>query len=112
MVLSKGAEPPGVRGSAPLGIWGVGEVYSGGSGDKSGAIGCVVCRVRVGLSISTGWGSRWRMGGRGQGNSMNSLGVLSSVGRAGSALGVLGMWLCAGDYAISVGLRAMHEVTM
>ena len=50
------------------------------------------------------------MRGRDQGNSMNSVGVWSSVGRAGSALGVPGKRLCAGGYTIAVVCRVMHEV--
>ena len=108
--MSKGAEPPGTRGSAPPGVWGVGGVYSGGSGDRAGVTGCVACGVRAGLATGTGWGARWRIRGRDQGNGMNSVGVWSSMGRAGSILGVPGRRLCAGGYTIAVVCRAMGEV--
>ena len=88
MVLSKGAEPPGANGLVAPSIWGVGGVYSRGSSDRAGVMGCVACGVRTGLGTGTGWGARWRMRGRGQGNSMNSVlqkgfGLSSSPGLCG-----------------------------
>ena len=50
------------------------------------------------------------MGGGGQGKGMNSVGSQSSAGRAGTALGVPGMQLCDGVYAIAVDFRVTHEV--
>ena len=73
-------------------------------------MGCVACRVRAGLVMGTEWGTRWRMSGGGKGNGINSVGVWSSMERATSTLGELGMWFCSGAYAIAVGFRAMHEV--
>ena len=52
------------------------------------------------------------MGGKGQGNGINSVGVHSSAEREGSALTVLGIRVCAGYCTILVVIRVMHEVTM
>ena len=75
MVLSKGAEPPSVRGSVPPGVWRVGEVYSRGSRDRAGATGSMAFGVSAGLVMGMGWGARWRLGSRGQGNGMNCGGL-------------------------------------
>ena len=86
-VLKKGADPPGVTRSAPLGVWGAVWVSSRGSGKSTYAVG----RVRAGLVMCAGWRTRWGAGARRQGNGMNCMGVKSGAGGAGSTLGVLGI---------------------
>ena len=91
-VLKKGADPPAFTISAPLGVWGAVGVSSRGSRKST----CVVGGVRAGLAMGAGWGARWGVGARSQRNGMNGLGVYSGVGGAGSTLGVLEIWVCAG----------------
>ena len=43
---------------------------------------------------------------------MNYVGVYSIVGGAGSTLGVLVIWVCAGWCTSVVGIRVRHEVAM
>ena len=105
-VLKKGADPPGVTSSAPLGVWGVVGVSSRGSGKST----CAVGEVRAGLATCAGWVARWGAGAKRQGNGMNCMGVNSGVGVAGSTLGVLEIWVCAGWCANAVGIRVRHEV--
>ena len=107
-VLKKGTDPLGIKKSVPLGIWGAVGVSSRASGMSTSAVGCAVCRVGAGLVMGAGWGASWRVGARSQKNGMNYVGVYSSVGGAGSTLGVPEIWLCAGWYANAVGIRARH----
>ena len=51
--MKKGADPPGITRSAPLGIWGAMGVSSMGSGKST----CAVGRVRAGLAMGAGWGA-------------------------------------------------------
>ena len=105
-VLKKGADPPAVTRSTPLGVWGAVGVSIRGSRKST----CVVGRVRVGLAMGVGWGARWGAGARSKGNGMNCMGVNSGAGAAGSTLGVPEIWVCAGWWANAVGIRARHEV--
>ena len=91
-ILKKGADPPTVARSAPLGVWGAVGVSSRGSGKST----CVVNGVRAGLARGVGWQARWGAGARSQGNGMNSVRVYSGAGEAGSTLGVLEVLVCAG----------------
>ena len=68
----------------------------GASSRGSGKSTCAVGRVRVGLAMGVGWGARWGVGTRSQGNGMNHVGVDSSVWGAGNTLGVPKIWVCAG----------------
>ena len=105
-VLKKGAEPPAVTRSAPLGVWGVVGVGSRGSKKST----CAVGRLRVGLAMGAGWGARWGAGARSQGNGMNGVGVSSGAGGTGSTLGVLEIWVCAGWFASVVGISMRYGV--
>ena len=58
--LKKGADPPAVIRSAPLGVWGVVGVGSRCSRKST----CAVGRVRAGLATGAGWGARWGAGAR------------------------------------------------
>ena len=51
--LKKGADPPAVIRSAPLGVWGLVGVKSRGSGKRNFAVGCV--EVRACLAMDVEW---------------------------------------------------------
>ena len=53
-ILKKGANPPCVAISAPLGIGGAVGVSSRGSGKSVCAVGCAVGQVRAGLAMGVG----------------------------------------------------------
>ena len=53
-VLKKGANPPGVTRSVPLGFWGPVGFSSRGSGKITCAVDCAVGRLREGLAMGAG----------------------------------------------------------
>ena len=109
-VLKKGNNPPSVMSSVSLGVWRLMGVSSRGNGEWTCAVDWVVSRVRAHLLMDVGWGARWRMCSRNQGNSTNSVGVHSSIEEAGSTFGVPGIQVCAGLCANEVGIWVIHNV--
>ena len=81
-----------------------------GCGKMTCAAEYVACRLRAGLGMGAGWGARWEMGGRGQGDDVNSVGLCSSMGRAGGTLEVLGSWVGAGCCISTVDITVIHVV--